>query len=65
MQDKLAWWGDVARQAYEAIDGCWQGFEDSEQDKTLDAASAMTGPEAEMVKVSTDRLQVMQQFIRD
>lgn len=52
VQDKLAWWGDVAREAYEAIDGCLRGFEDAGEDKTLDTASAMTGAEAEMVKVS-------------
>jgi hypothetical protein len=52
VQDKVAWWGDVAREAYEAIDGCLQGFEDAREGKTLNTASAMSGAEAEMVKVS-------------
>lgn len=52
--DKVAWWGDVAREAYEAMDGCLQGFEDAGEGKPLDTASAMSGSEAEMVKVSVD-----------
>jgi hypothetical protein len=51
VQDKLAWWGDVAKQAYEAIDGSLQGFEAAEEDKTLEGQAGMSGPEAEMVKV--------------
>lgn len=58
VQDKLRWWGDIAKQAYEAIDGCLQGFEDAIEDKTPDVTSHMSPSEAEMVKVSGGRLYV-------
>lgn len=42
----------MAKQAYEAIDGCLQGFEDTMLDKTPDGVtSGMSPSEAEMVKV--------------
>lgn len=54
VQDKLRWWGDVAKQAYEAVDGCLQGFEDATAgSKNLQdaAADGMSASEAELVKV--------------
>jgi hypothetical protein len=56
VQDKLRWWGDVAKQAYEAVDGCLQGFEDAAaaDSKTLQDAGATAGmseSETELVKV--------------
>lgn len=52
VQDKVRWWGDVAKQAYEATDGCLQGFEDTVLDTTADGVvSGMSPSEAEMVKV--------------
>lgn len=58
VQDKLRWWGEVAMQAYEAIDGSLQGFEegaaagDAAPGAAAGAWVGMSAQEAEMVKVS-------------
>ena len=52
--DQLSWWGDLARQAYTAIDGSLQGFEEPPA-VVAPAEGGMTGSEAEMVKVSGGR----------
>jgi hypothetical protein len=65
VQDKLRWWGDVAKQAYEAIDGCLQGFEDAAMDSSPDVLSHMSASEADMVKVSADKLRVGLKLISD
>lgn len=50
--DRVKWWGEVAREAYAAVDGCLDGFEvslglaDQAGDQT-----GLAGPEAELVKV--------------
>lgn len=50
-QDRLRWWGDLARQAYEAIDGSLQGFEEDGPAEDTTPGSGMSAQEAEMVKV--------------
>jgi hypothetical protein len=51
-QDRLRWWGDLARQAYEAVDGSLQGFEDvSATAGETTQGAGMSAQEAEMVKV--------------
>jgi uncharacterized protein YdhG (YjbR/CyaY superfamily) len=59
--DKLTWWGEVAKEAYAAVDGCLEGWEDSKAVVGDAAASShSSGPgttglsaaEAAMVEVS-------------
>jgi hypothetical protein len=54
--DKSGWWSDVARTAYAAVDDSLDGFEDlcnaAADTAESNALGGLTGPEAEMVKVS-------------
>lgn len=53
VRDKLQWWGEVAKAAYEAIDGCLEGFEDAvpESSLTPSTAAGLSAQETEMIKV--------------
>lgn len=59
--DQLGRWADVAREAYAAIDGCLDGFEDGgvqqqqqqQAGATEQGSASLSGAEAEIVKVST------------
>jgi hypothetical protein len=51
--DKSGWWGELARAAYAAVDGSLEGYEELTHDDSADGTTAgLSGPEAEMVKVS-------------
>lgn len=51
--DKVKWWGEVAREAYAAVDGCLEGFDElpGAQSQADEDQTGLSGPEADMVQV--------------